>query len=534
MKKFNISLLTTIFIFYSTLVLYCAPKEFLVNTCTDEIQQNGDAAMNDSGDFVIAWESWDQEDNEQDEPSFGVFAQRYDKDGNKLGDEFQVNQHIQGAQWAPSVAMDDSGNFVIVWVSGDQDGSEDGVYAQRFDSEDNKSGGEFQVNTYTDSYQQSPSIAMDPSGNFVITWQSSDQDGSDIGIFAQRFDKDGNKLGSEFQVNSFYENFQYFPSIAMDDSGEFIIVWQNMDQDGIRYGVFAQRFDSNGNRIGDEFQVNTGTEGENAWASVAMNGNGDFVISWIKSSEDDTYSDVYAQMFDKNGNKKGAEFLVNTYTLGWQEGCNVVMDDTGNFLIAYLSVDLMATFYEVFAQRFDKDGNKVGFEFQVNSYYPDHQLISSAAMDSAGDFIITWDNPEPNYDLNVYAKLYKAKEINPFEFHLRLDPEQGFYEYDDNLKILVDLQTPTNPVKADLYFIMLDPAGKIYFASDWSQAQPLLKNFEVPANIRITGAELLELNIPNSKPPVEDYGIYTFAIGAAEPGTANFISNIATVSFNVE
>ena len=40
--------------------------------------------------------------------------------------------------------------------------------------------------------------------------------------------------------------------------------------------------------------------------------------------------------------------------------------------------------------------------------------------------------------------------------------------------------------------------------------------------------------IPGTKPPVSDAGTYTFAIATAKPGTIEWISNIATVSFEFE
>ena len=57
-----------------------------------------------------------------------------------------------------------------------------------------QAGKEFKVNTYTDDRQREPAIAMDKRGNFVITWMSRDQDGSGYGIFARRFKKRGKAL----------------------------------------------------------------------------------------------------------------------------------------------------------------------------------------------------------------------------------------------------------------------------------------------------------------------------------------------------
>jgi hypothetical protein len=51
-----------------------------------------------------------------------------------------------------------------------------GVFAQRFDSAGARVGGEFQVNTYTVYGQRDPSIAMRADGFFVVAWASREQD----------------------------------------------------------------------------------------------------------------------------------------------------------------------------------------------------------------------------------------------------------------------------------------------------------------------------------------------------------------------
>ena len=48
-------------------------------------------------------------------------------------------------------------------------------------------GSEFQVNTYTGGYQEYPAKCRDAAGNFVVAWASDGQDGSDDGVFGQRF-----------------------------------------------------------------------------------------------------------------------------------------------------------------------------------------------------------------------------------------------------------------------------------------------------------------------------------------------------------
>ncbi|MBX7106178.1 MAG: hypothetical protein K1X57_19010, partial [Gemmataceae bacterium] len=90
--------------------------------------------------------------------------------------------------WAPRVASDTAGNFVVSWTqdilgvatSGD-------VYAQRFLAGGAPFGGEFRVNTYTTNSQKNSSTAMDEDGDFVVVWESTGQDGSNEGIYGQRY-----------------------------------------------------------------------------------------------------------------------------------------------------------------------------------------------------------------------------------------------------------------------------------------------------------------------------------------------------------
>jgi hypothetical protein len=69
-------------------------------------------------------------------------------------------------------------------------------------------GAEFLVNVHTRADQAFPSIAMDPNGDFVIAWQSRLQDGSNDGVYAQRYSDAGTRPGDEFRVNTYTTNDQ--------------------------------------------------------------------------------------------------------------------------------------------------------------------------------------------------------------------------------------------------------------------------------------------------------------------------------------
>ncbi|MEM7483510.1 MAG: hypothetical protein AAF481_20310, partial [Acidobacteriota bacterium] len=131
-------------------------------------------------------------------------------------------------------------------------------------------GGEFQVNSFTTFNQLFPAVAVEAGGNFVVVWQSEAQDGSDTSIHGQRYASDGSRLGGEFQVNSYTTSRQSLPAVAVEAGGDFVVVWESNLQDGSVYSVQGQRYASDGSRLGGEFQVNSYTTSAQARPAVAV------------------------------------------------------------------------------------------------------------------------------------------------------------------------------------------------------------------------------------------------------------------------
>ena len=55
---------------------------------------------------------------------------------------------------------------------------------------------------------------MDPSGDFVVAWTSSGEDGDNYGIYAQRFNSTGVAQGLEFRANTYATGNQTFASVS--------------------------------------------------------------------------------------------------------------------------------------------------------------------------------------------------------------------------------------------------------------------------------------------------------------------------------
>ena len=102
--------------------------------------------MDADGDFVVTWTSAGQ-DSDRD----GIFARKFNLQGKPTSAEILVNTRTANRQDKSDVAMDDNGDFVVAWESYGQDGVSWGIYGQRFSFSTGRIGGKFQVNGYTTS-----------------------------------------------------------------------------------------------------------------------------------------------------------------------------------------------------------------------------------------------------------------------------------------------------------------------------------------------------------------------------------------------
>jgi hypothetical protein len=382
--------------------------EFQVNSYTALDQYGARVSVNPAGNAVVVWDSLDQ-----DGESSGTFAQRYDSGGTRLGTEFQVSTATVAFQFSADVASAADGSFLVAWEF--RDASLDlGIAARRFDSAGNPLGPEAPVNLHLPGNQAGAGVASGANGNGVVVWHSfGSQDGSGLGVFGRRIDSMGNPVGAEFQVNSYTpgdQSGQVTVGIGADAAGNFVVAWQSLGQDGSLDGVFAQRFSSTATRLGTEFQVNTHTVDRQRVAQVATAANGDFVVAWTSYQQDGSNRGVFAQRFASNGGRLGTEFQVNTYTQGDQgsTGLAVSAAPDGDFVVAWKSYAQDGSDYGIFAQRFASTGSRLGTELQVNTFTPGEQR-SPAVASTNGQFIVTWESDAQDGDgSGVFAQRFDA------------------------------------------------------------------------------------------------------------------------------
>ena len=127
------------------------------------------------------------------------------------------------------------------------------------------------------------------------------QDGSGYGIYARRYAVNGNAVlgaaGNEIHVSTSTQGDQVYPAVAESHVGTFVISWDgNGTQTGQQdpSGVFVQQYFANATANGGETRVNLTTGGVRQYASVGMDGDGNYVVAWTgPSTSNPANTDVF-------------------------------------------------------------------------------------------------------------------------------------------------------------------------------------------------------------------------------------------------
>jgi flagellin-like hook-associated protein FlgL len=386
-------------------------SEFQVNTTTTGYQYSPVTTNLENGNFIIAWAS-----EAQDGSVEGSYGQIYSPSGQKIGSEFQINSTTYDYQTNPAVTSLENGGFFTAWRDRSNDGDSWGIFGQIFDASGNKVGAEFGINSTTFGAQLDVNLTTLDNGSVVATWRDYAADGDGSGVFGQIFSSSGAKLGAEFQINSYVADFQTDADVIAITGGGFFVSWNSEGQDGDSYGIYGQFFNDSATKIGSEFRINSTTTGSQLYPEVNQLSDGGLIVAWQDSSLDGSNEGVFAQKIDVLGNKIGTEFQLNDYSTDAQTTPFVQSLKSGGFIATWNSNGQDGSGLGIFGQRFDNSGNKVGDEFQINSYTnsdqknPHRHPISELEN---GNLVMTWSSSEQDGDdYGVFVQIFDVGATN--------------------------------------------------------------------------------------------------------------------------
>ncbi|MDH5180587.1 MAG: PPC domain-containing protein [Gammaproteobacteria bacterium] len=304
-----------------------------------------DTATDGAGNYVTVHTA-------SDASGTGVYATVYDQYGNIIVNTFRVNSVTTGDQNGPTVTMNTSGEFAVVWT-GYQSGVA-AVYARKFHANGVPYSNDVMASSANGSSQYAMDIDMADNGLFAVSWVSFIPTGTITDVWGRRMSSTGGALGSAFRANTYTTSIQAGTSIALDASGNFIITWESYSQDGNEYGIYGQRYSSTGSKLGTEFRINNITTGSQQLATVGMAANGDFAVAWQhdnRNNDPSSNPSIQAREYFANGTPKGNQFQVSPESSDAKNfKPKIGMDGNGNFLIAWQKYNVPTAEYDVYAR----------------------------------------------------------------------------------------------------------------------------------------------------------------------------------------
>jgi len=362
-----------------------AAAEVQVNVRGSGAQANAAVAVDGNGVSVVVWSSYFTTSGRSND----ILARRLGPDGTFIGEEFQVNVTSAGNQTEPAVAMDRRGNFAVVWQGPGLDGED--IFLRLFDPNGQAVTDDLLVNLDTPGRQLYPNVARSDTGALVVAWESrtTTEDGDRFAICAQLFDSNGAALGAAVTVDDPSYDCRY-PDVATDGSGGFIVAW--LRETGTD-AIMGRRFEPNGVPVLEPFQVSSAGISSITRPSIAMNSLGRFLIAWDGDPNRAGEDDIHVRLYEPNAAPVGEPFLANTARIGAQQWPQVAMNDANEFVVVWEhNADDPNVATEIFARRFDSQGIPVGDQFQLNAFIMDKQRYPDVAMSGDGSFIAAWES----------------------------------------------------------------------------------------------------------------------------------------------
>lgn len=269
--------------------------ETLVNDTTANNQTAPNVIGLDNGGYFISWNSVNAGSTES------VNGKIYNADGTVSVSEFPINNDPAMFPRYPHAAELTNGSIIETWFG--QDGSDWGVFGQLLDKQGNLIGNSFQINTQSSNLQNFQDVAALDDGKFVAVWSDVDGPFSTVApsnVKAQIFNSDGTKLGKEFTVNDTtipINPQQSIPKVTSLKEGGYAVCWR-APGDSDLCATYTQIYDNNGNKIDSNKIVNISEVGDQNGESISSMASGGFIVTYSSNStgDDNVLARVYSPM----------------------------------------------------------------------------------------------------------------------------------------------------------------------------------------------------------------------------------------------
>ena len=249
-------------------------------------------ATDQDGTIYIVWH--DDRAATASDGSWDVYLSRSTDGGQTFSPSVRVNEQIANTyQYEPDLAVTPTGTVYVSWRREYFDDQLQQPDSDVYVAVSLDGGASFGTNIKVsdgENYQYKSTIGLGPSGNVYVAWTDWRDDG--IGdIYFTRSTNGGVTFSPNIRVNSYTEDSQTYPEIAIDGDEVIYVVWLDgrRQADG-SYDVYMARSTDLGESFGNEIRVSDAdisTAASDLYPVITATGHGSVAVAWYDERTDD-------------------------------------------------------------------------------------------------------------------------------------------------------------------------------------------------------------------------------------------------------
>ena len=247
---------------------------------------------------------------------------------------------------------------------------------------------------YTDHWIFFSSPLFLPSGQLVVVWHVNGASGiagiQSNDVYYTAFNgTTGARIGTGVQLNKVGSSTggdATRPNVAFRPPSTFLAVYE-YSKNGNNIGGTLVDINS-GALLGDAFEMSDNAFNNRIYPHVASNGS--YTVTVWTDARTDTQGDIYSERIVGN-NLASTNVKVNDDpTGGYNQYARVAMDTQGNYVVVWIDARANSG-GDLYAQRFDPQGNKIGANFKLTkSNSRLHEYPPGISMKGDGSFVVAW------------------------------------------------------------------------------------------------------------------------------------------------
>jgi len=158
----------------------------------------------------------------------------------------------------------------------------------------------------------------------------------------------------------------------------------------------------------NDMTVQAGDNGNQYLPSISMAPSGNFVVTWMDSSESSTGTyQIAVRGFELSGRPKFSGVIVNSQISGLHQNPDVAIGTDGQFVVVWED-DNGGGDFDINIAGYNSDGSKQFHELTVNSIITGNQTHPSVAMAADSSFIVVWEDDRDN---NGNSEIFMASFV---------------------------------------------------------------------------------------------------------------------------